>query len=91
MQNLAHLPTGHKFTLYRDEEGIYVLESQQVKGLILDGTDPNEVVTRMTEAMPTWETLDELSKGYIANATHALKLCKEFEGAQLEVLSPSEP
>lgn len=91
MENLAHLPTSRKFTLYRDEEGIYVLESQQIKGLILDGVDPNDVVTRMTEVMPRWETLDELSRGYIANAAHALKLCKEFEDAQLEVLSRSEP
>ncbi len=91
MENIAHLPTGHKFTLYRDEEGIYVLESQQEKGLIVDGIDPNEVVTRMTEIMPTWGTLDDLSRGYVANATHALKLYKEFEGVQMEVLSRLEP
>lgn len=90
MENLVHLPTGHKFTLYRDGEGVYVLESQQEEGLIVDGMNPNEVVTRMTEVMPIWGTLDELSREYVANATHALKLCKEFEGVQAEVLSRSE-
>lgn len=90
MEKLVHLPTGHKFTLYRDEEGVYVLESQEEQGLIVDGMDPNEAVTRMTEVMPTWGTLNELSRGYIANAAHALKLCKEFDGAQAEVLSRSE-
>ncbi len=91
MENPVHLPTGHKFTLYRDGEDLYVLESQQEDGPIVGGFDPNEVVARMSEVIPKWPTLDELSRGYIANAAHALKLCREFEGGQLEVLSRSEP
>ena len=91
MKNPAHLPTGHKFTLYRDGEGLYVLESQQKDGPIVGGFDPNDVVARMVEAIPKWPELDELSRGYIANATHALKLNKEFEGAQAEVWSRLEP
>lgn len=91
MENPVHLPTNHKFTLYRDEEGVYVLESQQKEGPIVDGADANEVVAKMVEVIPKWPTLDELSRGYIANAAHALKLYKEFEGVQAEVWSRLEP
>lgn len=90
MENPAHLPTGHKFTLYRDGEGIYVLESQQKEGPVVDGSDANEVVARMVEVIPEWPTLDELSRGYIANAAHALKLHKEFEPLQMEALEIAE-
>ena len=56
MENPAHLPTNHKFTLYRDEKGNYILESQQEKGLVLDGISPNDVVVRMVETIPDWES-----------------------------------
>lgn len=91
MGNRAHLPTGHKFTLYRDEEDVYVLESQREEGPIVDGMDPNEVVARMVEVMPKWGAMDDLTRGYEANAAHALKLHKEFEGVRLEVWNRLEP
>lgn len=91
MENSAHLPTDHKFTLYRDVEGVYVLESQQENGPIVDGLDPDEVVTRMIETIPKWGTLSELERGYTANAAHALKLHKEFEGVRLEAWNRLEP
>ena len=91
VENSVNLPTGHKFTLYRDVEDVYVLESQQEGGLIVDGLSPNEVVAGMIEIMPKWRTMDELSRGYTANVAHALKLYKEFEGAITEVLSRLEP
>ena len=90
MENPTHLPTRQKFTLYRDADGIYVLESQQENGPIVDGVDVNEAIARMVEIIPVWDNLDDLGRGYVANSAHALKLCKEFEGAQMEVLNHSE-
>ena len=90
MENPTHLPTWQKFTLYRDAEGLYVLKSQQKNGPIADGIDVNETIARMVEIIPVWDNLDELEKGYVANSAHALKLCKEFEGAQMKVLNRSK-
>ena len=87
VENSAHLPTGHKFTLYRDEEGVYVLESQQEKGPIVDGLDVNELVAKMVKVIPEWPTMSELARGYTANAAHALKLHKEFEPLSIEAMA----
>lgn len=54
MENQVHLPKGHKFTLYRDEEDVYTLESQNENGPIVDGIDVDEVVARMVETIPKW-------------------------------------
>jgi len=78
VENSVHLPTGHKFTLYRDVEDVYVLESQQEGGPIVDGIDVSEVVANMIKVIPEWGSLSELARGYTANATHAFKLYEEF-------------
>lgn len=127
MENPAHLPTGHKFTLYRDEDGDYVLESQLEKGLILHGISPNDVVIKMVETIPHWEsfkawggdprndsssaketaqtfenflemtdertdeTARELRTAYIEHAEEALRIYREFEASEMEILSRLDP
>ena len=85
------MPTNHKFILSYDEEGVYTLVSQQENGPIVDGLDVNELVVKMVQVIPEWPTMSELSRGYTANAAHALKLHKEFEGASAEVRSRLDP
>lgn len=55
MENPVHLPAGHRFTIYRDEEGNYILESQQEKGLVLNGSTPDEVAEMMAKTVPEFE------------------------------------
>ena len=132
MENLVRLSTDHKFTLYLDKDGNYVLESQQERGLVIHGATPDLVVMEMIEILPMWESFkawclrcgspiesdpvetimptfenfQEMTRDY-QNETlarklkraysdpaffrEALMLNKEFEVAQLEVLSRSEP
>ena len=86
MEKPAHLPIGHKFILYRDTEDVYVLESQQEDGPVVDGLTINEAVENMINAIPVWPNLNELARGYTANAAHGLKLYKEFEPLQIEAM-----
>jgi len=132
MENLVRLSTDHKFTLYLDKDGNYVLESQQERGLVIHGATPDLVVMEMIEILPMWESFkawclrcgspiesdpvetimptfenfQEMTRDYQnetlarklkraysdpAFCREALMLNKEFEVAQLEVLSRSEP
>ena len=89
MAEPIRLPEGHKFTMYRDENSDYVLESQQEQGMITFGATPDEAIMEMAGLIPRWVTMSELAKGYVANAREARKICKEFEPAQMEVLNRS--
>ena len=132
MENPVRLPMDHKFTLYLDKEGNYVLESQQERGLLIRGATPDLVVMEMIEIlqmgesfnawcvkcgspiesdpietiMLTFENFQEMTWGDENESLvlklkraysdpvfcrEALMLNKEFEAAQLEVLSRSEP
>lgn len=130
MENSVHLPAGHKFTMYLDKDGNYVLESQQERGLVIHGPTPDLVVMEMTEILPMWESFKvwagniyrepdfsehamkafenfqemtwdsesdtlawKLKKAYSdpVFCREALKLNKEFEGAEMEVLNRLEP
>lgn len=132
MENSVHLPKDHKFTLYLDEGGDYILESQQERGLVIHGSTPDLVVMEMIGLLPIWESFKEwckscnctiesdpvetimptfenfqemtwddqskalerkLKKAYSdpVFCREALMLNKEFEAAQHEVLSRSEP
>ncbi len=119
------LPAGHKFTMYRNEDGVYTLESQLEKGLLVYGHTPDEAVLGMAETIPDWEAMKvwlgdeykdlnpdeamnvlsdfldltsppggrgqkvnvDLDRAYIEHADEALKLYKDFEPSQLEILS----
>lgn len=92
-EKCVHLPEGHKFTLYRDEAGDYILSSQEEKGLIVHAKSLQRAVTIMVQAIPEWMTFKkeclrkDLKRGYQANAKKALRLNKEFGTAQFEILS----
>ncbi len=131
MENPVRLPMEHKFTLYLDKKGNYVLESQQERGLVIHGPTPDLVVMEMIEILPMWESFKawcvkcgspiesdpvetimptfenfqemtwddqsemlarKLKRAYSdpVFCREALMLNREFEAAQMEVLSRSE-
>lgn len=62
MENSAHLPKNHKFTIYLDGDGDYVMESQQERGFMIHGPTPDLVVMEMIGLLSTWESFKEWCK-----------------------------